>query len=368
MPLHTTASTTPCSGSQNAADDWWPPCPNARVDECRPVMYVSIANAEPPVAHDPERLVDHPHPVARGDRGDRLGREQLHTVERAAPEQHLVEASEFAHRSPTVRARASATRWRAGVDPAHPTRFGACGVVHQADAVAVRRVTILGHPDPAVVHPERHEDLVAHVLVERPAARARDDLAEHRHARGGVVTRLLPGYPSRLDRRRVDAGQVVRTGFAPRLPLQDPVRVRDAGRVREEVPERDAVLALRAELGDEAARRDRPDRARPAPTAARPRPTSRPSSSRTRPSSNRSPSARPGEHRRERCPRSVIRVGRRRPGRRSGCRPRCPSPARLRPASARDPQAVRDVPRDSAYNGDPSLDSVSRSHERPGSP
>ena len=206
--------------------------------------------------------------------------------------------------------------------------------MHHTDAVAVRRVAILRHPDPTVVHPERHEDLLAHVLVERPAARPRDDLAEHGHARRGVVARLLPGNPSRLDGRGVDAGQVLGAGFAPRLPLQDLVRVRDAGRVREEVPERDAVLALARRTPGRSARRDRPDRARPAPIAARPRRRSRPSSSRTRPSASRSPSVRPGEHRRERCRRSVIRLGTRRSGRRSGCRPRCPSPALPPRASA----------------------------------
>ena len=133
---------------------------------------------EAPVALRVERLVVEADAVARGDRLDRLRREDTVTVELAAPEQRLVETRQLAHRAaPTA----------AGDAP--PEEVGAVEVVerHRAAPGAVlcmvpMRSPYVGdplgrHAHPAVGHAERLEDLVAHVLLEardrRTGARSR---------------------------------------------------------------------------------------------------------------------------------------------------------------------------------------------------
>ena len=79
------------------------------------------------------------------------------------------------------------------------------------------------------------------------AAHPRHDLAEHVHA----GRRVIAGAGARLVLRcrRVDPGEVLGARLAPRRAFEDPVGVGETRGVGEQVPDRDAFLAGRAELG-----------------------------------------------------------------------------------------------------------------------
>ena len=136
-------------------------------------------------------------------------------------QQRLVHLRELVHRTAAARARHRCRGRTGGVDPRQRHRFGAFGVVHVPDALAVGLVAILRHADPAVVHAQRLEDLAAHVLVVGQAAHPRDDLAEHGHARRRVVTRAsarLVVHP-RVENTR----EVLGVGLVPWLAFQNAV-------------------------------------------------------------------------------------------------------------------------------------------------
>ena len=123
------------------------------------------------------------------------------------------------------------------------------GAVHGADARAVALDHVGGHADPAVVHAERLEHLVAHVGLEAAAVEPPDDLGQDRHPAGQVVSRPPARDPVGFALDRADAGDglvpVPGAGRGARHRVAAP----DPGGVREQVPEGDRVLAVGAELG-----------------------------------------------------------------------------------------------------------------------
>ena len=218
-------------------------------------------HSEAPVHRLAEGVVEHAGAVARHERLDRL-REQdaasrprvflralLRVGERpelAERQQALVQPGELAHGPPAVAARRGARHVQLLVpgvrrvrdDLRVPVRGEAVG--GEVAAPAFDR-----HADPAVVHPQRQEDLLAHEVWEGPAADAAHHLAEHEPGGAGVVAGLLARLPARLAPHRADA----RDGLLPlRLGPPHLQRAKAAG-VGERVAKRDALLAARAELG-----------------------------------------------------------------------------------------------------------------------
>ena len=115
---------------------------------------------------------------------------------------------------------------------------------------AVAGVHVDRHAHPAVVHAERQEHLVAHVVLEAPTVDAAHDLGEQRHARGEVVAGALARHPVLLGLDAADRlDHLVPVGVARRVAVQE-VGAADARGVGEQVAQRDRVLARLRELGD----------------------------------------------------------------------------------------------------------------------
>ena len=119
--------------------------------------------------------------------------------------------------------------------------------MHHADAVAVLGEAIGRHAHPAVVHPERPEDRLAHVSVVGAAVDRLDDLAQDRHAARGVIAGALARLPVEFGLGRIDPRHVVGHRLTPRPRLEETVGEADSGGVGEEVTECDVVLAVGAE-------------------------------------------------------------------------------------------------------------------------
>ena len=114
---------------------------------------------------------------------------------------------------------------------------------------AVSLGDVARHAHPAVVHAQRREHLIAHVGLEASAVEPVHDLGQDRHPAGEVVARSLPGQPVGLGLDRADPGDDLVPVGGARRGARDRVAAADAGGVREEVAQRDAVLAVGAELG-----------------------------------------------------------------------------------------------------------------------